>query len=231
MPADSRPAVTPKLILGASAILAGVLLTLDNLDLAETSWLFRYWALAPLCIGLVVAAQAHEGNGRAGGALLAFFGLWLLLDNLQIISVSLWEMFWPLVLIVAGVALLRQTRRRRTREPTPSADSIELFALMAGVKRKSTAGRFRHASINAMWGGCDLDLRQATIPPGESASIEVFALMGGHNILVPEGWQTDVRTFPIMGGIDDKTALPPNDDAPRLIIDGFVMMGGLVIKN
>jgi hypothetical protein len=34
-----------------------------------------------------------------------------------------------------------------------------------------------------------------------------------------------------MGGADDRTRLPANTDAPRLVLTGFVMMGGVEIKN
>ena len=43
-----------------------------------------------------------------------------------------------------------------------------------------------------------------------------------------------MRAFAIFGGTDDKSAHPPIDgDVPpkKLVIDGFVVFGGLDIKN
>ena len=41
----------------------------------------------------------------------------------------------------------------------------------------------------------------------------------------------DVEVSPVMGGCEDKTAPHPGATGPRLRVRGFVMMGGLEIKN
>jgi hypothetical protein len=57
--------------------------------------------------------------------------------------------------------------------------------------------------------------------------------MGGFEIIVPETWAVDIEVTPFLGGCDDKTVsrLGAPTDGPRLLIRGFVMMGGLDIKN
>ena len=57
-------------------------------------------------------------------------------------------------------------------------------------------------------GGAQLDLRQATIPPGEEAVLDIFVVMGGCEIFVPSSWTVVTPLVPVMGGIDDKR-LPP----------------------
>ena len=75
-----------------------------------------------------------------------------------------------------------------------------------------------------------LDLRGATLSGGQ-AVINVLALMGGFDIRVPDTCRVVNETTPFMGGVADKTKAPAASDAPRLIVRGFVMMGGLDIKN
>ena len=123
-----------------------------------------------------------------------------------------------------------QTLRRR-EAPVDDDGSVSSFAFMGAVKRTSNASPFEHSDLNAMWGGCELDLREATIPPGAEASVDVFALMGGHKILVPKGWAVDTRVFPFMGGVEDKVVPASGGDAPRLVIKGTVIMGGLNIEH
>jgi hypothetical protein len=55
--------------------------------------------------------------------------------------------------------------------------------------------------------------------------------MGGFEIRVPEPWNVSVEIVPFMGGYEDKTAHPTDPSAPLLRIRGFVMMGGVEIRN
>ena len=62
--------------------------------------------------------------------------------------------------------------------------------------------------------------------------IEVFTLMGGSTIRVPEGWHVDLRATPVMGGIRDRrTGIRDAAGAPRIVIRGFIMWGGLDIRS
>ena len=58
--------------------------------------------------------------------------------------------------------------------------------------------------MTSIMGGTQLDLRQATMAPGEEAVIDVFAVMGGAIVRIPEGWIVDVQATSVMGGIKDQ---------------------------
>ncbi len=228
---DQPPVFTPKLVLGFLVLIAGILLTLDSVGLVDSSRILRYWPAGLIALGLVMVVHARDGNGRGGGVVIILVGGLLLLNTLNVTEVRFWELFWPAVMVVAGVNLIMQTMRRHRAAPLDPNDTVSMFAMMGGVKRTSNAARFRHSDLASVWGGCDLDLRQATIPPGEEASLDVFAMMGGHKIRVPEEWVVDTRVFPFMGGVDDKTKPPKDAAAPRLVVRGAVIMGGVHIEN
>jgi hypothetical protein len=117
-------------------------------------------------------------------------------------------------------------------------NTMAVFAVLGGVKRVSAAERFRGGEITTIMGGAHLDLRQAIIPPGEEAVLDIFALMGGCEIVVPPSWAVTTPLVPVMGGVDDKR-LPPLPGAtdgivgkpPRLVLRGLLMMGGVEIKS
>ena len=74
-----------------------------------------------------------------------------------------------------------------------------MVAIMCGSHRR---GRFRAVgSINAVaiMGGDEIDLREAEIEGGE-LTLNVFALMGGANIYIPDSIELDVGGFSLMGG-------------------------------
>jgi hypothetical protein len=128
-------------------------------------------------------------------------------------------------------------RRSRDAGGDDVDDTLNIFAVLGGAKRASYSTRFRGGEVTAFMGGYQIDLRQATIPPGEEAVLDIFTAMGGGEIIVPPSWTVATPIVPVMGGIDDKriTPLPGTIDAgkpaPRLVIRGLLMMGGIEIKS
>ena len=86
-------------------------------------------------------------------------------------------------------------------------------------------------------GGCGLDVRQAVLAPGEEAAVDVFALMAGHEIVVPATWTVVPEVDNVLGGLEDKRLPLPVDPSapsvmpPRLVVRGFIMMSGLTLKT
>ena len=120
-------------------------------------------------------------------------------------------------------------------EPEPEATRRHvrrwIVAVMSGAKAK---GRWRvgdHTTAIAVMGGCVLDLRQAEIY-GSEAVINAFAIMGGIDIIVPEGIDVELAGFAVMGGrnmrIRDVPIIP---GSPRIIIRAFPIMGGVEVKS
>jgi hypothetical protein len=122
---------------------------------------------------------------------------------------------------------------RRGGRPVDGYSRFSALAIMGGVARRSNSQTFTGADLTAIMGGCEIDLRQASIAPGTEAVIDVFAFWGGIDIKVPEDWIVVVRAIPLMGGVEDKTRLPnpPPAIEKRLVISGIVVMGGVAVKN
>jgi predicted membrane protein len=234
-------AMTPRLIVGLAIALFGVVLVLDRLNMVVADQVLRWWPMVIVAIGALIFAQSRRvGGGGINGVIVMIVGGWLLLNTVGILRVRFWEMFWPLVLVGIGSMLVSQALRRRTREASGADldNTLNVFALLSGIKRVSTGDRFRGGEITALMGGAQLDLRQATIPPGEEAALDIFIVMGGCEIFVPPTWRVTTPLVPVMGGIDDKRLPPlPGGDsmdgrpAPRLVLRGLIMMGGIEIKS
>src|SRR5688500_11647948 len=161
--------LTPRLIVGVAIALFGVVLVLDRLNLVIADQALRWWPAVIVAIGALIFAQSRQVGGGINGVIVMIIGSWLLLNSNGILRVRFWEMFWPIVLIGIGSVLVMQAMRRHTREASgaKSDDTLNVFVVMGGMKRTSTAQRFRGGEITAVMGGALLDLRQATIPPGE----------------------------------------------------------------
>lgn len=260
MDRDSRFVVTPRMVLGLTIALVGVALTLDRLGIAGASRLLSYWPVPLMVIGGLMFVQAHDSRERFRGAAFAGIGTWLFLSAQGLVSVRIWDLFWPVVLILIGASLVLQSGRRGPRRPrrrweasggapvpfdppssafaADSAERISMFSVMSHVKRASSAPNFRGGDVTAFMGGGQLDLRLATILPGEEAVLEILAVMGGIEVFVPNHWEISTPILPFMGGVEDKRLppLPGDPSAPkpapgRLVLRGFVMMGGVQIKS
>jgi len=209
-------------------IAVGVLFTLDNLGLGDAESLLRYWPVGLIAIGLVKVWQSRGTTGGVGGFLFIVAGLWLLADALEIVEVSL-RRLWPLVLVLVGASLVwRGTQEGRAR-PADSSAWLSAVAILGGVTRGTNSPAFRGGDLTAVLGGCEIDLRQASID-GE-ALIDVFALWGGIDLRVPEDWTVVGRVVPLLGGYEDKTRPPKGAAAHTLVVRGFAIMGGIEVKN
>ncbi len=103
-----------------------------------------------------------------------------------------------------------------------------MVAIMSGSHRH---GRFRAVgSINAVavMGGDEIDLREAEIEGGE-LTVNVFTLMGGANIYIPDSIELDIGGFSVMGGNTEIGVERLRPGAPRVMIRAYNLMGGATI--
>jgi hypothetical protein len=127
------------------------------------------------------------------------------------------------------------TRDLPTEQPAAGAPARRrkpskwIVAVMGGAHRR---GRFRlgaRTNVITVMGGANIDLRQAELE-GPDVTITVLSVMGGSNLVVPEGIDVDLSGLSIMGGRNyrpGRQPLPPG--APVVRVRAFVVMGGVSV--
>jgi predicted membrane protein len=216
-------------VIGFLLLVFGLAILLENLDLMRAHEVLKYWPLILVVFGLIKMFESGPTGGRIFGLILAIVGLFILLDNLDIMYFHLWDL-WPLILVAIGVSMVWRVYGKGAVESGSADTYIRSTAFMGGGKRTNTSKEFRGGELTAVMGGTRLDLRGAQIQ-GEEAVIDLFAFWGGIEIFVPREWQVDIRVTPLLGGVDDKTEHPSGGLAKRLIVRGTTIMGGAEVKN
>jgi predicted membrane protein len=221
--------LSPQLVLGLCAIGFGILLTLDNLDLMRFHDVWRFWPAVLIVVGVMQILWADRTSGLGSGAVLAAVGAVLLLGNLHILRFSLWN-YWPLILVAIGASIAWQALERGHDPSTSARDLVTGFAFMSGVVRSCNSQSFRGGDLTAIMGGCEIDLRQASIT-ADGAAINALAFWGGVEIKIPEDWNVQSSVIPLLGGFEDKTRPPREASTKTLFLKGFAIMGGIEVRN
>ncbi|HKY22913.1 MAG TPA: hypothetical protein VJM31_16990 [Vicinamibacterales bacterium] len=212
----TRVRITPNLAYGVCLVILGSALVLDRLRLIEAGQILRFWPLGLVLLGITLVIQSfqpvvatattqkRDGFNPGHIVLLAMVGLFA-------------SQFFH-----GGGTLVR----------ADSSNRASILAIMGGYKQVISAQTFRGGEITTVMGEGDLDLRNTSIALEDTPVVEVFTLMGGAVIRVPEGWNVESRVVSIAGGVRDRRTGPRDvPGAPRIIIRGFTFMGGLSIRS
>lgn len=212
-----------RLAFGIGFTVVGVAALLGAFDIINFWEIFRtYWPLGLIAIALVLLVENLRQN-YFWAIILLTIGVAAQLNLLGIIDVGFWQLFLPLIAIAIGLSILFQRAHITT-----SSDS-SLTAIMSESNTKNESKDYRGDKVTAVMGSCVIDLRKARIK--KEATIEVFSLMGGIAIRVPDGWTVKTSLTPIMAGVDNKTPSSKKDKLPVLNIVGTIVMGGIEIKD
>lgn len=106
-----------------------------------------------------------------------------------------------------------------------------VLAVWSGMKRSGSWTPPRHLHAVAVMGGAELDLREARFPEGVT-NVNVLAVMGGVEIVVPPGLRVQCSGLPLMGGFDslDQDGNPNVSPGAVLRIRGLACMGGVEVR-
>ena len=116
-------------------------------------------------------------------------------------------------------------------ESTPDDDEFKVLGFLGGRAISSNAQALRRATVQAMLGGIDLDLRGARLDSA-GAHLELRVTGGGLRVTVPPTWKVFVAEDVNSGAVEIDVP-PPNTlegDAPALTIEAVVRSGGVVIE-
>jgi hypothetical protein len=137
-------------------------------------------------------------------------------------------------LVVVGtpgpIASQQPSSRFRIDIAGQSPDSDKMIAIFGGATRTGKWRVRKNIQALALFGGIDLDLRDAVF---EAPVVEIsgFWCFGGLDIKVPEGIEVRDQTAGIFGGTDVSNIGDPAPGAPTLVIKGLSLFGGVSVHG
>lgn len=216
---------------GVVLIAVGAVFALNALEITDIDIFFEGWwtlfIIIPCTVGLFTE---REKTGNLIGIAL---GVILLLCARDVMSFSmLWKLLVPVAIVIIGLKMvlsavignragemMKKMKEKGTKPKTGCAT-------FNGCDLNCDGEVFEGAELTAVFGGVKCDLRGAIIE--KDCAIEVSAIFGGIDILVPPGVNVKVNTGCIFGGVSNKTAVCAG--APTVYVGGTCIFGGVDIK-
>lgn len=236
-----------KVIVGSLLILLGIVFLGFNMGWlqAEYKAVVFSWPMLLIAIGIL---NFSDKCSWITGLIFTGLGVVFLLPKIPGSGIeSIETIFWPVILIAAGLFVLTKKYRRRhprwyRHNHRWQQDSINLekktedgyfydHTIFAGSERSLPPGEFKGGKIETIFGGAELDFTKCTLAPGKNI-LELECIFGGVEIRVPSDWKITLEITPIMGGFVDKRKVFTEQNAnAELIIRGNVVFGGGELKS
>ena len=218
------------------AAFGGVLL-LKNLEIINfDSWNVFWgtvWATGLILAGLMTIFSSRRASLRVWGLLLMTIGVSIGLNAYGVLDISIWKLFWPVVLIAIGLVMIfsigsgerKQSKKSAAGNSDNNGDN-EKVAIFYGEESR-VKGDYAGGSATAIFGGVELDLRRANIKDG--AVIDIFTFCGGVSLSLPDDVIVKNEVRGILGGSEDKT-VSKSSAKKTIILRGECVLGGLEVK-
>lgn len=223
------------LILGLLILGAGMAILLSNLGILDyeiKKYLLR-WEVILIGLGLVFLLS-HDKKGP--GIVLLVVGGFLYLRDYFHFNFNFWQLFWPAMLILAGLMIIfrRRLDPHGEKKNLTDEDHIDEVNIFGGNEKTIMSQSFKGGRILAIFGGSTFLMTKARLAPGTNV-LDVTAIFGGMKLIVPEDWQVRIDVVPIFGGFTDKHRIAPlnvgEHAESELVIKGVVLFGGGEIRS
>jgi len=222
----------PNILTGIIILVLGLLFLMETFDILDFGSVFaNWWPLIIVAVGLFKL----RGQDKTGGMIVLLIGLVFLSATLDIVEWGNLFRFWPVILIAVGLSLILKGRDRKWWGSVSSKETSDGFikasVILGGLDRVVKSENFQGGDISSIFGGAKLDLRDAKTAE-ENCYLNLKALFGGIEIILPPGWQVSVSGTPILGAIEDKTRRTESQDKKTVVhLQCTVAFGAIEIKN
>jgi len=216
---------------GLVLIAIGLIWALNATGITDVDVFFKGWwtliIIIPCFIGL------FRDNDKIGNLIGLLIGIALLLACNGLLDFQLlFKLIVPFILVCIGLSIIfKDVLQRKVNDRIRQLNKEgleEYYATFAGQKLDMTNEEFKGCSLNAVFGGIELNLRDAKMK--DEQVINASSIFGGVAITVPANINVKVKSTPIFGGVSNKVPVIKGENIPVLYVNAFCLFGGVEIK-
>jgi hypothetical protein len=112
----------------------------------------------------------------------------------------------------------------------PPSSAAPIVAVFSGARRVGRWRPARRETAVAVFGGVELDLRDAELPAG-GMELSAWAVFGGVDVIVPEGTHVELSGVAVFGGRDVRGGEGPAGPDPFVLrVHAVAVFGGVNVK-
>lgn len=213
-------------------IFGGNALGLFNIEIFFDGW-WTLFIIVPSVVGLFTDKE------KISSLMFLVVGVILLLAAQNVFSYdTAWKVIVAVILLAVGIGVIAKGifRGKSDKEIEKKVHDLSdgkamdsQVAIFSGSDRVYNDEVFSGSNLVAVFGGVDLDLRNAKFT--KEVVIKAFCLFGGIDIIVPEDMQVKIKSGFIFGGASDERKGDASKGKHTIYIDAVGGFGGISVTD
>lgn len=159
------------------------------------------------------------------GTLIVLLGISILFD------LNLFRIIFPLILIWIGVQVITgKDTSNSTEQIEVQEHRMKRVLVFSSINQKVNSDNFQGGEIIAVFGGGEVDFSQVKTKE-KNIKLELVAVCGGLEIIIPDNWIVISEGVGILGGFDNKANGSQAKKTVEVTIKGVAVLGGVQVRN
>ncbi len=239
---ESLPQNNKYIAIGVILVIVGSLIAVNRLGILPdfAYHLFFNWKMLLIAIGV---SMIFTKKSNKAGIILSIIGVTFLVPQVLHIPFGLRHLLFPTLIVVAGIFLILKHKGKlrdfdnfdfSNDTKGYSNDYLNETYIFGGGNLHVVSDNFKGGKISAIFGGGQIDLRDAILSNEKRPFLKIDMIFGGVEIIVPSDWNVIIKSNSIFGGFGSKRNgihYAQIDKNKEIVIIANAIFGGGEIKR
>lgn len=233
---------SPKNIVGLLLIVLGSTILLERAEIISGDVSDLIFSI-PSLLMLVGAIIYLNSKNKLLGSVVFLVGALIMTGRIFPDLNIDFNLLLPIIIIAIGLYLVMRNKKSVSQTAhfgnvmsrSDSKDMIDEVAIFGGGEKAIHSDNFRGGKVTNIFGGSEIDLTDCRLPAdSQDIEIEIVAIFGGCELIVPRDWKIQVDAVQLFGGFSNKLRKRDEDivlTPQTVFIRGVAIFGGAEITT